>query len=35
MSRLEAAAGRTSQLMSAVGTAAAALFGGMEVLQGG
>src|SRR5262245_33219 len=34
MSRLEAAAGRTSQLMSAVGTAAAALFGGMEVLQG-
>jgi ATP-binding cassette, subfamily B, bacterial len=34
MSRLEAAAGRTSQLMSAVGTAAATLFGGMEVLQG-
>ena len=34
MSRLEAAASRSSYLMSAVGTAAAALFGGMEVLQG-
>ena len=34
MSRLEAVASRSTQLMSAVGTAAAALFGGMEVLQG-
>ena len=34
MTRMEAAATRSSLLMSAIGTAAAALFGGMEVMRG-